>query len=562
MRFRSLQSRILVFFLGLFTIVQLVTVASIVTANWRWVNQQVHADLHAAKRILQRLVEERVEQLALSTKLLSGDFAFKQAYANGDHETLMSAVRNLQEHRIGADVMMVADATTYTLVANTLHPELQGDPAPFQWLIERAENSGKPATSMGSIDGRLYELVVVPLLAPEPIAWITVGFRIDDRFARNLQDFIHTHITFLSHGSEGDASVVASTLPEPTRRELATYGERPSAETGRVTLDGEQFIASRIALGREASVVLQRSLDKAFAPFQRLYRLLLVVALVSLALTTAGGILIARTVTRPVKVLADRARRIGEGDYDQPVRLARDDEIGQLANAFDHMITGLRAFQRYLPTNLVRTLVSKGIESQPQARVATVLFADIEDFTNVADSMSPDGIVTMLNGYFEAVSRPIEKYHGVILQYQGDAVLAAFNVPEDDPDHATHAVKAALEIQEVLAQRRSVPGDVLRTRIGINTGEVVAATVGSESRVAYTVHGEAVNLAARLEVLNKKYGTRIMISGATAEHIGDEFGCAALGEVRLRGSRRKVSVYTVTSSHAEGHNQALNNHRA
>ncbi len=543
MRFRSLQSRILIFFLVLFTLVQGVTIVSIVTANWRWVNTQIRADLDVAGRVFERLLDERVEQLVLSTKLLSGDFAFKQAYASGDRETLMSAVRNLQEHRIGADVMILADAATYTVIADTLHPDAHGKAAPFRRLIERSENTGKPSASLGTIDEHLYEIVVIPLLAPEPVAWIAVGFRIDDGLAGELKDLAQADVSFLARGDTGARRVVASTLPAASRHALASRTDILTPGVATISLGGEDFVASRMGLDGHASVIIQRSLDEALAPFQRLYRVLLIVGLASVALTVLGSVLIARTVTRPVKILAEGAHRIGRGDYAHPIHVSQRDEIGQLADAFNQMTNGLRAFQRYLPGDLVRTLISKGIESRPQARVATVLFTDIADFTDIVDGMSPERIVTVLNHYFSAISRPIQAHGGVILQFQGDAVLAVFNLPEHDPEHAIHAVRAALEIQDTVAARNFGDAIRLRTRIGINTGEVVAGSVGSESRVAYTVHGDAVNLAARLESLNKAYGTRILVSAATAELLRGEFAPEALGEVEVRGRHDAVSVY-------------------
>jgi adenylate cyclase len=210
------------------------------------------------------------------------------------------------------------------------------------------------------------------------------------------------------------------------------------------------------------------------------------------------------------------------------------------------MTRGLAAFQRYVPTELVRTLIARGIESKPQARVATILFTDIEGFTRIGEELSPDRLVKLLNEYFSVISKPIERHKGVITQFQGDAILAVFNVPTDDPDHAANAVRAALEIQELLADRVFSEGIMLTTRIGINTGNVVAGSVGSEERVNYTVHGDAVNLAARLEALNNEYGTRIILSGSTAELVADRFACQPMGEITVRGKQTSVTVFRLT----------------
>ena len=251
-------------------------------------------------------------------------------------------------------------------------------------------------------------------------------------------------------------------------------------------------------------------------------------------------------IDKPLSGLADQLKLIEEFKLEQTARLVSPiREVEVLSAAIAQMAHGLAAFQRYLPTTLVRTLIKEGIESKPQSRTATILFTDIEDFTAMGESMSPENLVALLNDYFAAVTGPIERRNGVILQYQGDAILAAFNVPIDDPDHAANAVQAALEIQRILKQRIFAGGIVLRTRIGINTGEVVAASVGSRERVNYTVHGDAVNLAARLERLNKDYGTRIIVSEHTAELLGEAFNCQQLGQVFIRGKQAPVTVHKI-----------------
>ncbi len=546
MRFRHLQTRILVFFLGFLLVVQGLTFLAVTTANSRSVNEQIENDLEVTGRVFHRFVADRVGQLILSATLLSGDFAFKQAYADGDRETLYSAVKNLQENRIGADVMMLADAEDYSVIIDTLHPEQQRVEIGFPELIEASEDTGQPTTSLTTIDGSLYRIVVVPLLAPEPVAWIVIGLLIDDDFAREIKELTRTEISFVTREPRGDFVVVSTTLPGASRDALPHELKKLtdiSEDIEPLTVLGERYVALTAPLGKDVMVVLQRSLDEALAPFRRLYRILVVLATVSLGLSIIGVAIIARTITQPIRKLAQSARKIEEGDYHHQIAITQRDEIGELADAFNRMTRGLAAFQRYVPTELVRTLIARGIESKPQARVATILFTDIEGFTRIGEELSPDRLVKLLNEYFSVITKPIEKHNGVITQFQGDAILAVFNVPTDDPDHAANSVRAALEIQELLADRVFSEGIKLTTRIGINTGNVVAGSVGSEDRVNYTVHGDAVNLAARLEALNKEYGTRVILSGSTAELVGGRFACERMGEIVVRGKQTSVTVF-------------------
>ena len=144
------------------------------------------------------------------------------------------------------------------------------------------------------------------------------------------------------------------------------------------------------------------------------------------------------------------------------------------------------------------------------------------------------------------MAEPINKYGGVISQFQGDAILATFNLPRPDPEHASNAVRAALEIQAVLEDRSFADGIAFNTRVGVNTGRVVGGLVGSGDRVGYTVHGDNVNLTARLEQLNKDYGTRIIVAESTLERIPEgRFAFEELDQVSVRGLNRPVRIYTL-----------------
>jgi len=199
-------------------------------------------------------------------------------------------------------------------------------------------------------------------------------------------------------------------------------------------------------------------------------------------------------------------------------------------------------FGRYVPESVARALVETHGVLAPTQVVATILYTDIEGFTGIAEAIPPTRVVQMLNEYFPAVIDPITRHGGIVNQFQGDAMLVTFNIPLQDSAHADSAVRAALGIQEVL-KKRTFAGVSLRTRIGINTGEVIAGNIGSGDRVNYTVHGEAVNLAARLEQLNKERGTLVLVSDATASLLQGTYPLESLGEVEIRGMHSPVRVH-------------------
>lgn len=218
---------------------------------------------------------------------------------------------------------------------------------------------------------------------------------------------------------------------------------------------------------------------------------------------------------------------------------------------FDSVIEGsaARDLSRFVPKQIAQQVIRSeegATTGKGEVNETTIMFTDIEGFTSISETLGPEQLIEALNEYFALISKPIDECGGVISQFQGDAVLATFNVPKPDENHASNAVKAALGIQQVLEGKLFGNGVPFNTRIGINSGPVVGGLVGSGDRVGYTVHGDNVNLTARLEQLNKDYGTRIIISEQTRVLIEpDEYEFRALGDVSVRGRQQPVRIYTL-----------------
>ena len=180
-----------------------------------------------------------------------------------------------------------------------------------------------------------------------------------------------------------------------------------------------------------------------------------------------------------------------------------------------------------------------------EVREASVLFTDIEGFSTFSEKVSPERLVMLLNEYFDAISGIVDRHGGVITQFQGDAMLITFNTVRDDPDHAAKAVRTAVEIEQLTNERLFGGAVRMRTRCGINTGRIVAGAVGSAERLLYTVHGDEVNIAARLEQLNKKYGTYLLASESTVRAAGEEFSFRLIDEIAMRGRATPTRVFTL-----------------
>jgi class 3 adenylate cyclase len=264
--------------------------------------------------------------------------------------------------------------------------------------------------------------------------------------------------------------------------------------------------------------------------------------LAALAVAALLAFLATRGLSRSAAALLDAMDRVDKGDLAAEAPVTSDDEFGRLAERFNRMLEGLRererlrrTFARFVPESVAASLAADEGAIAPQEREASVLFTDIERFTQLTVALGPREILVLLNEYFEHLAEIIYRRGGIITQFQGDAVLACFNLPAADPLHARHALDAAHEIERALGSLSFGPGVRIRTRIGIATGQVVGGTVGGTEHLGYTVHGDTVNLAARLEELNKELGTTVLVSARTAELLGGTANLVDRGARAVRG---------------------------
>ena len=278
----------------------------------------------------------------------------------------------------------------------------------------------------------------------------------------------------------------------------------------------------------------------------------LAVGLGVLVLSIIASILVGRMISTPVKEVVRAANAIDAGELDSipPLGGSHIRELDDAGNAFNSMVSGLREREmiretlgRFVPEKVASSLLAGGGDIPVQQTEATILFCDIEAFTALTEVLGPVKIVEVLNAFFSAMVDTLEQHGGVVTQFQGDAILATFNVPVTDDQHAHNAIQAALEMLSCVADSK-FDGEKLNIRIGINTGSVVAGAIGAKGRLNYTVHGNAVNLAARLEALNKEYRTRLLVSESSAAQV-DAFELTRVGEITARGQSKAIEIFTI-----------------
>jgi adenylate cyclase len=223
-------------------------------------------------------------------------------------------------------------------------------------------------------------------------------------------------------------------------------------------------------------------------------------------------------------------------------------ELDDLSGSLLQMSQGLASFQKYLPTELVRTLVSCGVEARPggQQQTLTVMFTDLAGYTSIAERLG-DRVVSVLAEYLEVVSAAVSSRGGTIDKFMGDGVMAFWGAPRPNARHALDACAAALECQRLLASHRAAAehcgGTPLRMRIGINTGRMLVGNIGSNERLSYTVIGDPVNIASRLEPLGKLYEVDIVIGEETRAAAGDAVIVRRLERVAVYGRKGGLAIY-------------------
>jgi adenylate cyclase len=222
-----------------------------------------------------------------------------------------------------------------------------------------------------------------------------------------------------------------------------------------------------------------------------------------------------------------------------------------------------RRLSQFFSPDVVREVVRHKDEGSltTSRRMVTVLFSDIRGFTSISEKVEPEQVAEMLREYLSEMTEIVFKHGGTVDKYIGDCIMALYNVPFEDPEHAVKAVRTGLEFQEktiAVSQRWEAKlGVAIRNGVGINTGEAVVGTLGSRQRLEYTAIGDTINLGARLESITKDYKSNIIISEFTYEHVKDRFITKALGDVTVKGKTRPVKIYAVLPDSIRKHPRAM-----
>ena len=417
-------------------------------------------------------------------------------------------------------------------------------------LIDPAVHSAlvKPADMEGSDYLKLRErLRAVRQLSPEVHYLYTFRWAPGDPKPRFVLDTGTVGVDFSPLGQEYDSMTptLKAAFQPPYRVKVETefytdeYGTFLSAFAPLVRPDGT--LEGVLGIDMDASRVL--GLES---------QLLVLVGGLTLGITALMTLLawwVSRRIVRPLQALSLDMGRIQEFQLDGEVVIhTRINEVVNMKLSLENMKKGLRSFKKYVPSDLVAELISlqkEAVLGMDKAEV-TVFFCDLANFTAASERLRSEELNVLLTGYFGLVTRVLQDHGATVDKFIGDAVMAFWNAPKEVADHAWQGARAALAVQKGLDgltkdwKSKGLPP--LATRVGLNTGTVLVGNVGHEDRLSYTVLGDPVNLASRLESLNKYYGTRILAGEETLKAVGSRLAWRPVDKVAVKGKTQGTLI--------------------
>ncbi|MGB0681481.1 MAG: adenylate/guanylate cyclase domain-containing protein [Magnetovibrionaceae bacterium] len=356
--------------------------------------------------------------------------------------------------------------------------------------------------------------------------------------------------------------VTGSTVEDPLLREGYLAVSRGEARSAVFEWQGDQYLAVSLPLmglpvedWRAISVAkLDDFTQKARAQATRSVILAVFVLLVSLVFVA----FLANWVARPIVGVTEQAERISQLDLNRSLKAqSMFREVRALEQTIESMRLALQMFMRYVPQQLVRELIAnqKGAEIGGSKQDITLMFTDIANFTTITEKMSPEDVLTQTSIYFDIMTEAIAEHGGTIDKFIGDAMMVMWNAPSPLDDHVAHACRAALHasresymLSEELVANNFQP---FRTRFGLHTGDALVGNMGSQDRMQYTALGNVVNLSARLEGLNKYYGTAILVSESVQEAAGTDFVFRLVDWVQPAGTTEPIGIYELLGTRGE-----------
>ncbi|MCB1189221.1 MAG: HAMP domain-containing protein [Leptospiraceae bacterium] len=320
---------------------------------------------------------------------------------------------------------------------------------------------------------------------------------------------------------------------------------------------GETFIGSFKKVGfANAGVISIISKDKALEEVYNIQRRNLVLMIISILVVFFIVYNFAKQITKPVLYLVEMTKKIKEGEFNIPVKVKTKDEIGLLEESFLQMGNGLAerekvkdALAKFVNEDIAERALKGEIKLGGEKMLCVIFFSDIRGFTAMSEKLSPEDVVELLNEYMTQMVHCIDLTNGYVDKFIGDAIMATWGVPISKGNDAENAIDGAIMMRHVLInmnKKRKEEGKIeIKMGCGLNYGPVVAGQIGSEKKLQYTVIGDSVNLASRVEALNKPFGTDILITQDLYDMVQDIYHVEKMRQIKVKGKTEPQTIYAV-----------------
>jgi adenylate cyclase len=506
-----------------------------------------------AQKSFQLELDDDLADLRLASDAMSSDPDMHRALRNGDRQAALDLAGMFSRVYPEMQILIFDVAgKLLTYSGSNVAKETSAD-------IRDLNPTGKPFHGIlpaGCTRGAAWSTLARVLAAPASDAgWVVVCQPLDAGYLSNTAAKLGLELALLD-GADADRTIsLTKEFPagvERTASTVSTLVESRGRSWAIARFDPRAFPEG----SRRLSVVT--ALD--VTDIRTLVRRNLLMALAALAvaavLSVAIGARLALMMSRAIGRVADALKKLEQNSYVHVDPVRTGDELEDLAAGFNTMVDGLQerdklrtTFGKYMTEAVVEHLLKGQVKLGGELLPVTILFTDIRSFTTISEKMDAQSLVTLLNEYFSEMVSVVMQHNGVVDKYIGDAIMAVFGAPVPRPNDALNAVRTAVRMRTALArlndrlaERGIAP---IRTGIGVHTGEVVAGNIGSEQRMEYTVIGDAVNVASRLESSTKDLGVNVLISDATYELVKDIVNARMVDRITVKGRREPITTYEV-----------------
>lgn len=382
--------------------------------------------------------------------------------------------------------------------------------------------------------------------------------------SERTQYLIDRHGELLAHKDEQKAMARLNMGKYPIVQKAMTQ-KSPQFQTKFLNPDNDKdYFGASVKTSYGATVISQTSEETILEVSNEVKRRAIFVAGSAISMAIFFIFLFSMTLTSPIEKLAEMINLVSKGNFNVKARAAvrSHDEVGDLAEAFDHMTEGLKErdkvkslFSKFHGSSVAEDLINKDIGVGGQTKEVVVFFSDIRGFTAFSEKRSPEEVVEMLNEYFGVMVKIINSHGGVVDKFIGDAIMAVWGAPKSSDRDAHQAVRACLEMRRALEQlnerRIARNHPPINIGMGLHAGKAISGTIGSDERMEYTVIGNTVNTASRIEASTKAFGADLLISDTVIEKIGEDFKTELAGAAEVKGRSEALKMFKVRGYRAE-----------